>query len=884
MPDYTYCDYDALPAEGTRASLLTSNRFYKLCPGAHLKKFGSGGDDGDGYGGSSSSAQHARFGMPRCGDGSNFSFFFSRPLKQYSNDRKIIIEFQGESRRGVTSVHCSGGACWDEETCGMQQEYLAIPEYYDSFVGMSCSEIEYGAAVQGDNPLSLLCAKKIGKTDFREYNTIIVPYWYDSRHVNSICLSLRATCKELTVMCLLLCLLMTSTQDVHIGDAPDVYYDGNTVVQHLGAHNMVRTLKWVFTNFPTLTHVFLTGCSAGGTAVPIAYDLINKHYNRFGPRRVNINAIMDSSVYLTPSYFLQNSFPNWNPVTIMSKKLRFNYNKYSYQENYPDLVWDHILKRGSNRDQWGFVTHISDPVSLMFYEYMSGDGDGDGNRVRSLEKKVGVVTPDELPSSIANGLVARRHLSDLESQWWAEISESMDYVKRRHHNVNTYVIESEGHCSFGLYYPLQEEGFEEWAAPIVREGMVAGSLRQSLASFFTGLALGGALIYLTRRMKRAAKQDSLMEGDTAGSGWLGESVSSEAKGEMENFLKPLLVKVQSVPWTTGYLLTISFYFIGMLIVHGFAHPLDNPTLGPSAVGLSAFGINNPALIIYRMQHIRLITSSFLCSGLITYLCSAMSLYNTGLEASMMDNKHSDWHFPLVAALLSFGINLTYGCIGKGASCSSLALVLGLNVFSSTMRRRYGGSYPSSLCFTLLVFILGCTPLFPFDSLVALTVALIIGIFIGRVLFVEDSERQAVRWGIVKGMCAVYFFMYIMLLFRVPRPDKHNLYPFLTGCNFVYSDQIGDFVSAYTNGGGRALEGDGGDDWFDGENMCAQICLPHLIYRSTLWGAHRFTSIPLEKGTCEEQGYDEHIAGHTMREFTVTFEVLLFTSSNGDGDN
>ncbi len=76
-----------------------------------------------------------------------------------------MIEFMG------------GGACWNEETCDMQKEYLTFPNNYDSFVGMSCSEIEYGSATQGGSKLSMLCAKAIGKTDFREYNTIVIPYW-----------------------------------------------------------------------------------------------------------------------------------------------------------------------------------------------------------------------------------------------------------------------------------------------------------------------------------------------------------------------------------------------------------------------------------------------------------------------------------------------------------------------------------------------------------------------------------------------------------------------------------------------------------------------------------------------------------------------------------
>ena len=52
----------------------------------------------------------------------------------------------------------------------------------------------------------------------------------------------------------------------------------------------------------------------------------------------------------------------------MKSKLRFNFDKYKYQEDYPDLVLNHVLNRGSNRDKWGFVTHSTDPISLMFYQ------------------------------------------------------------------------------------------------------------------------------------------------------------------------------------------------------------------------------------------------------------------------------------------------------------------------------------------------------------------------------------------------------------------------------------------------------------------------------------------------------------------------------------
>jgi hypothetical protein len=112
---------------------------------------------------------------------------------------------------------------------------------------------------------------------------------------------------------------LLSTQDVHIGDAPNLSYDGSKIVRHVGAHNMIRTLHWVYNNFPNPTDIFLTGCSAGGTAVPIAYDLMNKHYNTFlkgGPRSVNVNAI---SVLCKYGAVLKNQFlrtTQWTPPSI----------------------------------------------------------------------------------------------------------------------------------------------------------------------------------------------------------------------------------------------------------------------------------------------------------------------------------------------------------------------------------------------------------------------------------------------------------------------------------------------------------------------------------------------------------------------------------------
>jgi len=797
-------------------STLIPNTFHKICPGRN----------------------NFQFGQPTCGDGSDFSFFFSRPLKQLVNDRKVLIEFQG------------GGACWDANTCDMQKEYLSVAESYDGFVGMSCSEVEYGAATQGGYPLSMLCAKQIGETDFREYNYIVVPY---------------------------------CTQDVHIGDSFDVSYEDGSTIHHAGAHNMMSVLRWVFRNFPNPSHIFLTGCSAGGTAVPVAYSVLDRHYNTLlrGGRNVQINAIMDSSVYLTPSYFLQNYFPNWKPESLVKKKLHFNFDKYQYQENYPDVLWEHVLKRGSNRDNWGFVTHSSDPVSLMYYQYMSGKGGEDGDR-----RLVG----DE--RSLEN--------DNSESQWWTEINNSMQYVKARHKNVDFYVIDSEGHCSFGLYYPLQEEVFQTWASPIVKEGSFVGNRSVSTACFFFSLALGGFIVLLISRMRTKAggEKELLSDDDEVGS----TQAKRLSSGYILSTFRPLLSRFEKCPFTAAYVVASSIYFLAMVTSQGFAHPLDNPTFGPSAAGLSAFGINNSALVVYRMQHFRMLTSNLVYSGFTTFVAGMVTLYRTAVESYMMDNGHTFWHFPFVALSVAGCANLVYACLGNGASCSGLALILGLHAFSTAMQRHRGNSsstFAAPIGLSALLFIVGCTPLFPFDSCLVLVASVLMGLCLGVFLYRSSGEESGAElsreapeilnetrktnstdWRFVKGMGLLYVLLYTVILFRVPAPATSGLHPSLAGCRLVYADQIDDIARAYSgsNGGGERFLEDG-EDWFDGQSLCAQLCLPHIVYRPALWGVNQFSNIPLHPGTCDEAGYQEYIASKTLKEFTMTFEVELFSVSN-----
>jgi hypothetical protein len=151
------CDADSISDE-VPLSKLTPNQFYKICP--------------------SQLSEHVELGQPICGDGTNFAFFMTKPIQRKANGQKILIEFMG------------GGACWDEETCGMNSYFTTFPTALNDFVGYSCSEVSYAVQDLDGTPVSILCSKKLGDTDFSEYTTIYVPY---------------------------------CTQDIHIGDAVNTY-------------------------------------------------------------------------------------------------------------------------------------------------------------------------------------------------------------------------------------------------------------------------------------------------------------------------------------------------------------------------------------------------------------------------------------------------------------------------------------------------------------------------------------------------------------------------------------------------------------------------------------------------------------------------------------
>ena len=787
-------------------------------------------------------------------------------------------------------------------TCSRMASYLTFPQDLDNFLGLSCSEINAG--LDGDKAINMLCAQSIGATDFTSYNTVIIPYCTQDVHIGSN-------------------IMDYSNDGRRLDQGDDNDYDAT--VRHMGAHNIMSTLRWVFRNFPAAKHIALTGCSAGGTAVPVVYDLIRKNYNHFGIRKVQINSIADSPVYLTPSYFLE-QLDHWNPWPILNR-VGFNYNKYRYSEEYPTAAWDYILRKGANRDRWGFVSHTNDPTSLTYYQYMSGNGDNN----RRLDQ------------------------DNMESQWYSELTSSLDSIQAKHKNVETYWINDEGHCSFGLYYALQEDGFEEWAGSVFQESTVSMAPRPAVGAFvmavLVGVGLTVGIVFCSRKESRSIAleaTDSIMSDqsniemhrvfrsyvrensvavETAESILSDESlqVPKRCCGRMKASIVPFLAKLSDCPVTAGLAFIITIFFWTMICTEGFAHPLNNPSLGPSAIGLSRYGINNPSLIVYKRQWFRIVTSNFLCSGVLTYLVTMLYLAYPvrSLEMTLASPLQTVWMITLIA----IGINLLYAWILEGATCSSLALVLGLQTCHLVLRQRRGLQNCCTLPIIFIVLVFFLSFLFPFNDLwMMLSSILVFGplsgwlgfkvkstakdtsetlgmdhqvsnTYVGEPMEQETSEgvggeftddhkatETSKRDGLVHGEAPLRYtwrkeilyayaiwFILVVLGLGFNGPNELYMEPFFTGCDIYYSTDAANMASGMYGDGNRRL-----DEEMD-ETMCVEFCIPHVASRFVKIGVDKL-GIAVQSGQCQDAGYGEHVADKTFAYMSYSLDVEVYYSS------
>jgi membrane associated rhomboid family serine protease len=792
---------------------LIPNQFYKIC--------------GKNYNTTTTATMTTRWlSQPKCGDGGEYGFLVSRPVQKYSSQQRVLIEFLG------------GGACWDATTCQYNQKYLSFPEIMNDFIGLSCSEIQVALRNRGQ-PIHMLCASDDDALhQLQSYTMIVIPY---------------------------------CTQDVHSGDSQITYEDGNTVYHH-GAHNVRAVLQYVFRNIPNPSHVILTGCSAGGTALPLAYHYIHAHYNKMFTRRTHISVMADSPVYLTPTYFLENGMPKWNSNAIV-KKIGFPFNKWQYSKDYPTKLWEYILNHGNKHHPWGFVSHTHDPVSVQYFQWMSGSHNN--NNQRRLEDN-----------------------TDVETTWWSQLSSSLEYITSRHANVHTYWIdEAEGHCSFGLYYPLQTDGFAEWAGAILQfptlssQDFTAGSFAWCL---FLGAGLASGSLYLTER-----KENRKNDHGSDFIAWEEEDQPELTKRSWKESIRGLGLRffhtIERYPVTAAYVSVVTTYFLIMILREPFTHPLNNPSIGPSALTLHRYGILNPSYVVYKYEWFRLITSCFLCSGIWTFL---MAIGLTAMHVIPLEILLGSKNFGIIAALLGFGSNLIYSFWGNGASCSCTAFMVGFSAFRVTMVR--DGISRATIAL-LLVTALVVSVFFPFNSWILVLSNMVLGVVLAMVLLeTTKNAEQSAESNLSEKITATHIkqdhepvvpptlrqkrlfvaisslvILSLLLIIRVRRPDKLYLEPFYTGCDLKYTDAISDLITtSYAND-----YGDQQTDELDG--LCAQFCIPNFVSRVSTVGAKKIFDFDLQSGTCELHGYGQHLIDKTFQYFRYSLDVEIYQANNSD---
>ena len=632
-----------------------------------------------------------------------------------------------------------GGACWDSDTCQKQQDMLYVDESLDDALGKSCQELQYGMQSEGAQT-NMLCGMQLGSdrsesdayVDFTEYNAIIVPYCTQDVHLGS---------KTMTYY-------ENNNYNNNDDDANDDQNNGNSMeVHHKGGNNLHAVMRWIFRNFPDLRHAAVTGCSAGGTAVPIVQQLLHKHYNHFGNRATQITTLADSPVYLTPKYFLENALGNWDPSPILSS-VGIPYEKFKSSEDYPTLIWDYILRKGNNRNRWGFVSHTNDPVSLTYFKYMSGSESDDDYNYYNVDDDDYKVDDNNLNDD-------DDPYQDINDKWYSELTSSISYIEKKHKNAKSYWIDGEGHCSFGLYYALQEDGFSSFAAEIFKEDALVTSTRPALRGFLIAAWMGILLMafLVVRRIRRQSTLEISIDDDEIANElplapscsyslekpkdvrWapsVASVTSTLATRKPKTFkqrLRSMLISMDACPVTVGYTLCITVYFCAMILSQGFAHPINNPSLGPSAVSLSVFGINNPALIIYEHQWYRMLTSNFLVSGVLTLFLAYFYLWRriAKLEGRMVHDFKSPWLFVTVSIVIATVINASYCLVPhrRGASTAVIPLLIGLQAFHLTF---YWNSFvrPYLSIVAIAFETIFVVTLFPFNSWVMIASAIATG--------------------------------------------------------------------------------------------------------------------------------------------------------------
>ena len=478
-----------------------------------------------------------------------------------------------------------------------------------------------------------------------------------------------------------------------------------------------------------------------------------------------------------------------------------------------------------------------------------------------------------------------------EANWYSDIMASLSTVTAKFKNVETFFIDGNGHCSFGLYYGMQEDGFDDWAGNILNEQNIVKHTSSSVPLFFTSVSVG-LILGLSSVLGEGKKRSGIdLNSETLVTKYSGKW--EETLIGLLSPLAPFTQRFENCPITSGYFTAVTIYFL-LMALYGFDHPLNNPSLGPRPTTLDNFGIMNPTMVVDEYQFYRFISSSLLCSGVLAYLILTYLIFRVvrHVESTLSNTKL----FAFICCSMAVGMNLCYTCFGSGASCSSLSLILGLSSFSISMNRKLGSEYGfvRLVCWTNFFTVLTCL-LFSYNSWILILSSQIIGIIFAQIINKEVStvvsndiggssvEFSSISvWALLEGielraMSLVYIAMTLFVLLKGPNPSDIYKYPALTGCKMMYSLDLGTVADDF---GGRRRQL-GNDIDFNG--ICAQFCVPNIVDKPFYYGVKAAFDYSLEYGQCESIGYEDYIATHTTSYLWYDEDFELFQPS-GDDNN
>lgn len=254
-----------------------------------------------------------------CARGTEYSFFV-----RSGTVNKVVVDFIG------------GGACWDEQTCGLSGAIFADDmDWMRDLVDAD----EFAGVYDADNP----------ENPFADWYHVIVPY---------------------------------CTGDIHWGDSVTTYGEGDDeiTIHHKGAVNSRAVMGWIEENFSAPEQVLSTGCSAG------SYGSImwSAELARLFPE-TDLIQIGDSGAGVVTENWFATSFPSWNAEQAFPSWIP---SLDPAQNELQGLVLPDLYERLAEHHsdlRFAQFNTILDWNQAFYYEAMGGEDGADGWSQRMVD-------------------------------------------------------------------------------------------------------------------------------------------------------------------------------------------------------------------------------------------------------------------------------------------------------------------------------------------------------------------------------------------------------------------------------------------------------------------------------------------------------------------